>query len=173
MQLVGRLALVTGGGRGIGAAIARALAEAGAEVIVTDIQQELAERTAEELRAARHKSTGYKLDVTDRASVEELAGTVLAAHGAISILINNAGIGLNATMDHPDAPRTWDDTIAVNLTGVFNASRAFLPALRRTKGNIVNVSSVVAFTSGFADAGYVASKGGVKSLTEDVPRSRA
>lgn len=173
MQLADRLALVTGGGRGIGAAVAYALAEAGAEVIVADIQQELAERTAEELREAGHKSTGYKLDVTDRVSVEELAGVVLNAHGAISILVNNAGIGLSATLDHADAPRIWDDTIAVNLTGVFNVSRAFLPALRTTKGNIVNVSSVVAFTSGFADAGYVASKGGVRSLTQKMCRDLA
>lgn len=173
MQLVGRLALVTGAGRGIGAAIARALAEAGAEVIVADIQQELAERTAEELRAARYLSTGYRLDVTDRSSVEELARTVEAAHGAISILVNNAGIGINAALDHADAPRIWDDTIAVNLTGVFNVSRAFLPALRRTRGNIINISSVVAFTSGFADAGYVASKGGVRSLTQKMCRDLA
>ena len=173
MQLIDQLALVTGGGRGIGAAIAYAFADAGAEVIVADIQQELADRTARQLRETGHKSHGYKLDVTDRLSVDELASTVLNAHGAISILVNNAVIGINAAVDQADAPRIWDDTIAVNLTGVFNVSRAFLPALRQTKGNIVNISSVVAFTSGFADAGYVASKGGVRSLTQKMCRDFA
>jgi NAD(P)-dependent dehydrogenase (short-subunit alcohol dehydrogenase family) len=171
--LGGRLALVTGAGQGIGAAIARALAEAGAKVLLVDIRGDLVQRTAGELRAKGHACWAEKLDVTQRDAVEALAARINRELGPISILVNNAGIGISTALDHPSAPQVWDDTIAVNLTGVFNVSRAFLAALKETRGTIVNISSVVAFTSGFADAGYVASKGGVKSLTQKMCRDLA
>jgi NAD(P)-dependent dehydrogenase (short-subunit alcohol dehydrogenase family) len=173
MLLEGRLALVTGGGRGIGLAIARALAAEGARVILADVRQDLAEGAAAGLEADGFDCRGFELDVADREGVDAFARRVMARHGPIAILVNNAGIGLSVEIDRPDAPDVWDRTIAVNLTGVFNVSRAFLPALKETKGSIVNVSSVVAFTSGFADAGYVASKGGVRSLTQKLCRDFA
>lgn len=173
MVLDGQLALVTGAGRGIGAAIARALAMEGAKIIIADIREELASGAAAELTAAGFDCVGAGLDVTDRAAVDTFAARITAEVGAISILINNAGIGLNAALDDPAAPKVWDDTIAVNLTGVFNVSRAFLPALKETRGSIVNIASIAAYTSGFADAGYIASKGGVRSLTQKMCRDLA
>ncbi len=173
MLLKGQLALVTGAGRGIGAAIAEALAAEGAEVVVADVLHDLARDRAQELRAKGHGCHGLGLDVTDRDGAIALAERVRSEIGPISILVNNAGIGLNAALDAPEAGNVWDATIAVNLTGVFNVSHAFLPALKQTRGSIVNVSSVVAFTSGFADAGYTASKGGVRSLTQKMCRDLA
>jgi NAD(P)-dependent dehydrogenase (short-subunit alcohol dehydrogenase family) len=173
VSLTGQLALVTGSGQGIGAAIAEALAAAGAQVVLADIRGELAERTASRLTAKGYACCGYELDVTRRDDVEALAVRIRRELGPVSILVNNAGIGLITALDDPVAPRVWDDTIAVNLTGVFNVSRAFLQALKETRGAIVNISSVVAFTSGFADVGYVASKGGVRSLTQKMCRDLA
>ncbi|MGE0241585.1 MAG: SDR family NAD(P)-dependent oxidoreductase [Parvibaculaceae bacterium] len=173
MMLKGQLALVTGAAQGIGAAIAEALADEGARVIIADIHAERARDAAQALAGKGHDCIGEELDVTDRAGVEAFAARVARDVGPISILVNNAGIGLNMPLADDAAPKVWDDTIAVNLTGVFNVSRAFLPALKETRGSIVNISSVVAFTSGFADAGYVASKGGVRSLTQKMCRELA
>lgn len=173
MTLNGQLALVTGAGRGIGAAIAHALATAGAKVIIADIREDLAQSAAAGLNAKGFQCYGEPLDVTNRDAVIAFAARITNSFGAISILVNNAGIGVNAALDQPAAPKAWDETIAVNLTGVFNVSYAFLPALKQTRGAIVNISSVVAFTSGFADAGYVASKGGVRSLTQKMCRDLA
>jgi NAD(P)-dependent dehydrogenase (short-subunit alcohol dehydrogenase family) len=173
MILNGQLALVTGAAQGIGKAISVALAAEGAKVIVADIRGDLAQATAAELAARGHTCWDEALDVTRRDAVDAFADRILNRLGPISILVNNAGIGSDAALDRPDAAKIWDDTIAVNLTGVFNVSRAFLPALKQTKGTIVNISSVVAFTSGFADSGYVASKGGVRSLTQKMCRELA
>ena len=173
MVLKGQLALVTGAGRGIGAAIAHALATAGAKVIIADLRADLADSTAAGLAAKGFQCFAEVLDVTNRDAVITAAARMTKSIGPISILVNNAGIGLNAALDQSTAPKVWDDTIAVNLTGVFNVSYAFLPALKQTKGTIVNISSVVAFTSGFADAGYMASKGGVRSLTQKMCRDLA
>ena len=173
MILEGRIALVTGGARGIGAAVGEALAREGARVVLADVREEAAGETAATLRSKGLDCLGMGLDVTDRASAEALAARIASERGPVSILVNNAGIGHYADMAAPEAPDIWDRTIAVNLTGVFNVTRAFLPALKETKGSIINVSSVVAFTSGFAEAGYVASKGGVRSLTQKMCRDLA
>lgn len=173
MILDGKLALVTGAGRGIGAAIAHALAAAGAKVVITDIRADLMQNAVADLNAKGFQCHGEVLDVTNRDAVIAYAAYVGKSIGSVSILVNNAGIGLNAALDDPTAPKVWDDTIAVNLTGVFNVSYAFLAALKQTKGTIVNISSVVAFTSGFSDAAYMASKGGVRSLTQKMCRDLA
>ncbi|CAN5498062.1 glucose 1-dehydrogenase [soil metagenome] len=173
MILDGQLALVTGAGRGIGAAIAHALAAEGAKIIIADIRLDLARAAAADLKANGRNCVAAELDVTDRKAVGAFADRVTQEHGAISILINNAGIGLNAALDDPAAPKVWDDTIAVNLTGVFNVTHAFVPALKQTRGSIVNIASIAAYTSGFADAGYIASKGGVRSLTQKLCRDLA
>src|SRR5262245_19619194 len=165
MILKGQLAVVTGAAQGIGAAISQALAAEGAKVILADINADLARSTAAGLAGKGLDCSGDGLDVTKRAEADDFAKRITRTLGPVSILVNNAGIGMSASLSDAAAPKVWDDTIAVNLTGVFNLSRAFLPALKQTRGSIVNISSVVAFTSGFADAGYVASKGGVRALT--------
>ena len=173
MILKGQLALVTGAAQGIGAAISRALATEGARVVMTDINSDRARNAAAAFAATGLDCIGDGLDVTNRAEVDAFAERIARTLGPISILVNNAGIGVSAPLADASAPKVWDDTIAVNLTGMFNVSRAFLPALKQTRGSIVNISSVVAFTSGFADAGYVASKGGVRSLTQKLCRELA
>lgn len=173
MVLKGRLALVTGAAQGIGKAISHALAVEGAKVIMADISGDKAKRAAAEFQGLGLDCLGDELDVTRRDAVDAFAARIGADLGPVAILVNNAGIGINTPIDDATAPKVWDDTIAVNLTGVFNVSRAFVPALKETRGSIVNISSVVAFTSGFADAGYVASKGGVRALTQKLCRELA
>jgi NAD(P)-dependent dehydrogenase (short-subunit alcohol dehydrogenase family) len=168
-----RLALVTGAGRGLGAAIAKGLAEAGAKVIVTDIDAASAEASAAALKADGFTAWGERLDVTDRPALKAFAARVERDHGRLSILVNNAGVAGDARIGDADSEATWDSNIAVHLTGAFNMARAFLPALAATQGTIINVSSVVAFTSGFAHVGYVAAKGGVKTLTQAMCRELA
>jgi NAD(P)-dependent dehydrogenase (short-subunit alcohol dehydrogenase family) len=171
--LANQLALVTGGGRGLGEAIAQGLAEAGARVIVADIRADLAIATAERLSAAGHAAHAETLDVADRSSLADFAARIGQRHGNISILVNNAGIAGNERLGDDLSAAVWDANIAVNLTGAFDLSRVFLPALKATRGTIINVCSVVAFTSGFAHAGYVASKGGIRSLTQTLCRELA
>lgn len=171
--LDGRLALVTGAGRGLGAAIARGLAEAGAKVLVTDVDAALAADSAALLAADGLAASGEKLDVTDRQALKIFAAKVEKDHGRLSILINNAGVAGNARIGDDDSEETWDRNIAVHLTGAFNMARAFLPALSATRGTIINVASVAAFTSGFAHVGYVAAKGGVRTLTQAMCRELA
>jgi len=168
-----RLALVTGAGRGLGAAIARGLAEAGARVIVADIDVHTADSTASELSAEGYTAWGERLDVTDRRALKLLATRVGKTYGDVSILINNAGVAGSARIGDDDSEETWDRNIAVHLTGAFNTARAFLPALSSTRGTIINISSIVAFTSGFAHVGYVAAKGGVRTLTQAMCRELA
>lgn len=168
-----RLALVTGAGRGIGAAVARGLAEAGARVILADILGEEAKGAAAAIRKDGFDAWGERLDVTDRPGMEAFAAHVAETYGELRILVNNAGVAGEARLGDPDSASTWDRNIAVNLTGAFDVTRAFLPALKATRGSVVNVSSVVAFTSGFAHVGYTASKGGIRSLTQAMCREFA
>ncbi len=173
MELDNRLALVTGAARGLGAAIGRALAEAGARVILADVLVEDARKTAEDMRSAGLQVFAEKLDVADRNGLPEFAARIADAYGDLSILVNNAGVASMDRVDDPDSAAAWDRNIAVNLTGAFDTTRAFLPALKKTRGTIINVSSVVAFTSAFAHVGYTASKGGIRSLTGALCRELA
>ena len=168
-----RLSLVTGAGRGLGAAVARGLAEAGARVIVADINPDSAHEVAASLVAEGFSAWGESLDVTDRNGLKTFAARIGESYGGLSILVNNAGVAGNARLDDEDSANTWDHNIAVNLTGAFDMARAFLPALKATRGTVINISSVVAFTSGFAHVGYVASKGGIRSLTQAMCRELA
>jgi NAD(P)-dependent dehydrogenase (short-subunit alcohol dehydrogenase family) len=171
--LEGDLALVTGGARGLGAAIAQALGEQGAKIIVADVDGAAADDTARRLRDIQVDAYSVTMDVADVHSVRQAAVDITSRHGDISILINNAGIAGGAKTDDPHALSLWQRVVDVNLNGVYNVTIAFVEPLKRTRGRIVNLSSVVAFTSGFTSAGYVASKGGVRSLTQMLARELA
>jgi NAD(P)-dependent dehydrogenase (short-subunit alcohol dehydrogenase family) len=171
--LKGKLALVTGAGGGLGSAIALGFANEGAKVICADIGADKAEATARRIRDAGGEAWSVVLDVCDRAAVQACAADLQARTGPIDVLINNAGISGRAGIDDPHAPEVWDRLIEVNLQGLFNVTHAFVPALKKTRGCIVNLSSIVAFVSGISSAGYVASKGAVRSLTQVLARDLA
>ena len=171
--LKGKLALVTGAGGGLGSAISLGFAREGARVIVADIDPSRADATAERIRAAGGEAWSVALDVCDRAAVQACAADLEGRIGSIDMLVNNAGISGRARIDDPQATEVWDRLIEVNLQGLFNVTHAFVPALKKTRGCIVNLSSIVAFVSGISSAGYVASKGAVRSLTQVLARELA
>ncbi len=172
-MLEGRLALVTGAGRGIGSAIARGLAAHGAGVVIADIDPASISSTVAAIENADGRAWGIVLDVTESEGVEAAARQVAAERGAIDILVNNAGIAPYARFDAPHAAEAWNQVMAVNLQGVFTVTRAFLPQLKATHGAIVNVASIAAFVSGTSSPGYTAAKGGVRSLTQYLARELA
>jgi NAD(P)-dependent dehydrogenase (short-subunit alcohol dehydrogenase family) len=171
--LAGKRALVTGAGQGNGRAIAFGLAAHGADIVASDVDLAGAERTAADLRASGNNAFAFRLDVTDAAACQALAQTIARDIGDISILINNAGIIIREGLDSPRAAENWRRVLDVNLTGVFNVTHAFLPALRKTRGAIVNLGSVASFVGVGDTLGYAPSKGGVKLLTQALARDLA
>lgn len=170
MDMIGRNALVTGGGKGIGQATAREFALRGATAIICDIDVEAAEAAAAQLRGEGLSAAAYRLDVADREDCFAVAAAIEHAHGPLDMLVNNAGIAGMAKMGDANAPELWDRAVAINLTGTYNVTAAFLDGLKSKRGVVCNISSVVAFSSGFAQVGYTASKGGVRSLTQAMAR---
>jgi NAD(P)-dependent dehydrogenase (short-subunit alcohol dehydrogenase family) len=166
LTLDGRLAVVTGAGSGIGAATARALAGAGARVLLTDLDASACEANAQALRASGHDAWSMALDVTDAAAVQACAAAVAATYGDAAILVNNAGLLVRRGIDEPDAEAIVRRVMDVNLHGAFAMVRAFLPALRRCRGTVVNVASGAAFVAQPGCAGYSASKGALRLLTQ-------
>jgi NAD(P)-dependent dehydrogenase (short-subunit alcohol dehydrogenase family) len=171
--LAGKRALVTGAGQGNGRAIALGLAAHGADIVAADIDLAGAERTAADLRGSGGNAFAFRLDVTDAAACRALAQTIARDIGEISILINNAGIIIREGLDSPRAAENWRRVLDVNLTGVFNVTHAFLPALRKTRGAIVNLGSIASFVGVGDTLGYAPSKGGVKLLTQALARDLA
>lgn len=171
--LTTKLALVTGSAHGLGAAISHGLAREGATVICSDRNAAAAETIADEIRHRGGQAHAAQIDVTDRKAAYAAADDVRARYGDLDILINNAGIAGRAAIDDPAVDDVWDRVMAVNLNGAFNVVRAFVPALKSSKGAVVNVASVVAFVSGASTAGYVVSKGAIRSLTQVLARDLA
>jgi 3-oxoacyl-[acyl-carrier protein] reductase len=151
IDLSGRVALVTGGSRGLGRADALTLERAGAEVVVLDIEEENATITC---------------DVGDRAQVDEAVRRIVEEHGSLDILVNNAG-----TLDHlaqfgDQQPKLWERDLRVNLTGAFNCAQAVWPHMQeRGWGRIVNMASVAGTLGGFGQASYSTTKAGLLGLT--------
>jgi NAD(P)-dependent dehydrogenase (short-subunit alcohol dehydrogenase family) len=167
--LPNHIAVVTGSGSGIGRAIALGFARQGAELAVLDVNGETAGKTAEDIRGAGGKAHAFRLDVTDRMACRDIAAEVAAKVGAVSILVNNAGINRrNAfTADADAVIKDWQDIMAVNLNGLFNVTHAFLAALRAAKGRIVNIASIQSFVHVRTpnSPAYTTSKHGVLGFT--------
>ena len=189
IDLSGRVALVTGGSRGLGRADALTLAHAGADVVIADILVESddsaaadygplaqaaaaqglvqTEATAQEIEALGRRSLALKCDVTDVGQVEDAVARTVEELGSVDILVNNAG-----TLDHlgqleNQAPELWDRDLRVNLTGAFNCSRAVWPHMKeRGWGRIVNMASVAGTLGGFGQASYSTTKAGLIGLTK-------
>lgn len=166
--LSNKIALVTGAGSGIGQAIAIAYAKEGAKVIITDLAVEGCQQTLERVKEAGGQGWVYALDVTDVEAVQALAAQVQKEAGNIDILVNNAGVILREGLDSPNAHAVIRKVMDVNLMGVFNTIHAWLPALRATRGCIINISSGAAFLGQPRALGYSASKGAVKMLTQSM-----
>ena len=167
--LDGHRAVVTGGGSGIGRAIALGYAEQGAEIIVIDIDGEAAETVRGEIADAGHMAHAVALDVRDRAACQAAAAGIAGSVGAISILVNNAGINRRnpVTGDAETVAGDWDDIMRVNLDGVFNVTRAFLDQLRGNRGRVVNIGSIQSFLHVRTpnSIAYTTSKHGVLGFT--------
>jgi 3-oxoacyl-[acyl-carrier protein] reductase len=189
IDLAGRVALVTGGSRGLGRADALTLARAGADVVVADILVESddsaaadygplaqaaaaqgliqTESAAEEIRAMGRRSLALKCDVTNLAEVEAAVARTVEELGSVDILVNNAG-----TLDHvgqleDQSPELWERDLRVNLTGAFNCSRSVWPHMKeRGWGRIVNMASVAGTLGGFGQASYSTTKAGLIGLTK-------
>ena len=166
MTLAGKVAIVTGGAKGIGFAVAADLAARGACVLIVDLAG--AQEAAERLRRSEHRAAGLEADVSSADEVAALPDAAIAAFGGIDILVNNAAIfsTLKRRPFEEIDPEEWRRVMEVNTLGIFLCCRAVLPSLRaRGGGRIVNISSGVAFKGNPGMAHYVASKGAVVSLT--------
>ncbi len=166
--LAERVAIITGGARGIGRASARALAEAGAAVIITDIVDGEGEALAEELRTDGLAADYRHLDVTDEAEWSSVVEDTVERLGRLDILVNNAGIGSEADAE-TETVETWERVIAINQKGVWLGMRAAIPEMRRAGGgSIINVSSIFGAVGGFGTSvAYHATKGAVRLMTKN------
>jgi NAD(P)-dependent dehydrogenase (short-subunit alcohol dehydrogenase family) len=165
MPLVGRVALVTGAGSGIGEATARRFAAEGAAVIVNDVDLDRARAVAGAIQKDDGKASAVGADVTRREEVERMVAGLMADYGRLDILINNAGINRDA-MSHKMTEEQWDQVLTVNLKGTFLCAQAVLPRMReRGWGRVVNTSSIGSLGN-IGQANYAASKAGVIGLTK-------
>lgn len=165
MQLAGRTAIVTGAGQGIGKAIALALGQEGAAVLVNDLVAEKAEAVADALRADGLSAIAFAADVSDQAAVQAMADHALAEWGQIDILVNNAGylkmsLVVDMTLDE------WERVFAVDARGVFLCCRSVLPSMiERRYGHIITVSSIAAYVTRPKEAHYCAAKAAATQFT--------
>ncbi|MFJ5860208.1 glucose 1-dehydrogenase [Pseudarthrobacter sp. NPDC092439] len=164
-RVIDKVALVTGGARGIGAAVAARLHGEGARVVIADVLDEEGKKTAERLGSG---ALYVHLDVTSPQEWEAAVKAAVEAFGALNILVNNAGIVNFASIEEYTLDQ-WNAVIAVNLTGTFNGIKAAIPALKQsTGGSIVNISSIAGLRGYEQIPGYTASKFGVRGLTKSV-----
>jgi 3-oxoacyl-[acyl-carrier protein] reductase len=172
-ELEGKIALVTGGSRGIGKEIALALAGSGAEVVVAARGIDAARATAEQIQGAGGRAKAVSLDISDDESVTAVVAGLLDDYATIPLLVNNAGIvrdNLLLRMKQDD----WDAVINTDLTGIYRMCRALVPSMVRARyGRIVNVTSVVGRTGNPGQANYAAAKAGVEGLTKSLARELA
>ncbi len=174
MQLKGRTALVTGASRGIGRAIALALAEEGADVAVNYVSSEAAAKeVAEQIHKMGRKAMLAQADVADYPDTFRMAQEVLLEFGHLDILINNAGINSDKTfvkMDHA----SWRKVLSINLDGVFNCTKTFIDQMiKQNWGRVVNITSVIGQIGNFGQANYAASKAGVAAFTKSLAKELA
>jgi 3-oxoacyl-[acyl-carrier protein] reductase len=172
MDLTGKIALVTGSGRGIGKAIAGRLAASGATIIINDIADS-AETTAVEFRAIGKKCTFIKANISQSAEVNQMVEKIVVEFGRLDILVNNAGItrdALTVRMSDED----WDSVINVNLRSVFLCTRAALKYMMKQRyGKIVNISSITGIIGNPGQINYAAAKAGIIGMTRTVAKEMA
>ena len=171
--LAGKVALVTGASRGIGRAIATALAEAGATVVLGARDAARLAEGVEEVAAAGGRAEAVALNVVDKASVEAAVSGLVAKHGRLDILVNNAGITRDNLLLRMKTEE-WDEVLATNLKGAFLCTQAAMkPMLKQRSGRIISVTSVVGLAGNAGQANYAASKAGLVGFTKSVAREVA
>jgi 3-oxoacyl-[acyl-carrier protein] reductase len=169
MNLEGQTALITGAGRGIGKTIALKLAECGADIVLADMNPEVAE-VLQELETLGRKCLTFETDVTDFDAIDAMVKKIIEELGSIHILVNNAGI----TQDNlfmRMKPEQWSKVVDVNLNGVFNVTKAVIrPMVKQRMGKIINISSVVGFTGNPGQVNYSSTKSALVGFTKSLAR---
>ena len=168
-RLDGKVALVTGGGVGIGAAVAQAFAREGAAVVVTGRRKEVLEQVVRQIERANGRALAVPGNVTDEPHVRAAVSQTVRAFGKLDVLVNNAGIGEFGKLIHETDDQSWQTLMDVNLTGVFRFIRATVPEMLKIGGgSIVNISSIAGSVGLPLTAAYSATKGGMDALTRAV-----
>ncbi|MGI6541058.1 MAG: 3-oxoacyl-ACP reductase FabG [Bacillota bacterium] len=166
MRLDGKVAIITGSGRGLGKEAAFLFAEEGARVVVCDINRQSAEEVALAIVDAGGEAMATMVDVTDSESVQRMVDAAMERFGTIDVLVNNAGITADAQLVKMTEDQ-WDRVIAVNLKGVYLCTKAVAPIMiAKGSGRIINTSSVVGIYGNFGQSNYVATKAGVIGMTK-------
>src|SRR5438093_1300900 len=165
MKLKDRVVVVTGAGSGIGRASAKEFAKEGAHVVAADVNLTGVLETQQQIETAGGVGLAVETDVSNPASVQNLVAQTLSSYSQIHVLFNNAAIQVNKTVEDTTVDE-WNREMAVNLGGVFLCSKYFLPHLRKTRGNIINMASVNGFFVEPICAGYCATKGAIIALTK-------
>ncbi len=173
MRLQDKVALITGGARGIGRVIALVFAKAGADIAVGDVSKEEAEKTCLDVEALGRKALALQMDVTDYAKVEEAVNKILDKYGKVDILVNNAGITKDNLLLRMSQAE-WDAVLDVNLKGSFNCIRAVSrPMIKQRNGKIINIASIIGIVGNAGQANYSASKAGMIALTKTAAKELA
>lgn len=166
MRLQGRVSIITGGGRGIGHATAIKFGQEGAMVVVCDLDQASIDQTVAAVRDAGGTALGFIVDVTKRSTIDAMVAAVMAAHGRIDVLVNNAGIIIDAQLKKM-SDAAFDKVIEVNLKGTYNCTRAVVDIMiGQGSGVILNASSIVGIFGNFGQTNYAASKFGVIGMVK-------
>jgi NAD(P)-dependent dehydrogenase (short-subunit alcohol dehydrogenase family) len=165
LSFAGKTVLVTGAAKGIGRAVARHVAREGARVALVDRDCEALDLTTKEITQSGHEALALVADVSNSAQITDAVNRAAAHFGGIDVVVNNAGIHFARSLD-AYTDEEWQRIFAVNVNGAFYTTRAALPALRRSRGVIVNVSSMTALVGQDCGAAYVASKGALVSMTK-------
>lgn len=165
MRLKSKIAVVTGAGSGIGRACAVEMAKEGARVIVADINIYGANETVRLIESVNGIATAFKTDVSQPKSVQDLVEFTINTYGKIDVLVNNAAIQINKTVEDTEFEE-WNRQMAINVGGVFLSAKYFLPHLKKSKGNVISMSSVNGFFVEPSCAGYCATKSAIMGLTK-------
>jgi NAD(P)-dependent dehydrogenase (short-subunit alcohol dehydrogenase family) len=165
-RLDGKVAIITGGGDGLGASISKLFAREGAAVVMTGRRKDVLEKTRHEIEREKGCARAIAGSVTDEAHVNTVVSEAIHAYGKVDILVNNAGIGAFGSLLHETDDATWNSLLDVNVTGIFRFTRAAIPPMLKTgNGSIVNISSIAGTLGLPRAAAYGATKGAMDALT--------
>jgi 3-oxoacyl-[acyl-carrier protein] reductase len=169
MLLSNKVAIITGGARGIGRGIALKFADEGCSIVIADVLMAEAKRTAEEVTQKGREGVFFQCDVSNGRQVQEMVNQALKKFGKVDILVNNAGIGLHPGPITAVSEEDWDRVLAINLKGVFLCCKAVVPSMQKKRyGKIINISSIGGIAPPSPNVHYCSAKAGVLGLTLDL-----